>query len=624
MYEEYYGFKKLPFSITPDPEFVFMSSSHHEALAQMMYGIQERKCLMVVTGEVGVGKTTMIYTLLSQVEADAKIAILFDTHVDSLSLYRYMFADYSIEEKPADRAETVLFLRKFLEDRLNQNKKTILIIDESHNMSEEIFNEVVFLTNLETRTSKLMQIILVGQPELKHILNSHKFRQLKQRINLRTEIRPLTYKDTKAYILHRLTQAGTDRPKIFSETAIDLIYRYSKGLPRLINTICDNALLIGLSRKKKIIEEDIIRETFEDLMEIPVEEPDEISVETTEEPLPTPAPAMETGAAAPIEMEPVGPPSAEQAAVPEDGERQEVRIVRRIVQLPDGRQVEQKVRKIRKIKKHKPSARLALPPVVDLPEKIEIVRITHKANKEMIPALLGDDPGAVRQFHVFWNKLQSMAQQQKARVFGVTSSLPQEGKTVTSVNLSATIAQEPGVRVLLIDADLRKPKIHEILGIEKKFGLAHVLQGKCSFNQAFYRYELKNLFVMPAGEEPMDPIALLISPKMESVLEQARGMFHYVIIDSPPVIPIPDTVELASMVDGVILAVKARVTPREVIARTLDDLYQKPVLGVVLNDIDGRLAMAKGDKYGYGYGYGYGRYGKPTRPRSVVASTDSQ
>jgi general secretion pathway protein A len=121
-----------------------MSSSHHEALAQMLYGIQERKCLMVVTGEVGVGKTTMIYTLLSQVEEDAKISILFDTHVDSISLYRYMFADYGIEEKPADRAETALVLRKYLEKRLDEGKKTIVILDEAHNLTEEIFNEVVF------------------------------------------------------------------------------------------------------------------------------------------------------------------------------------------------------------------------------------------------------------------------------------------------------------------------------------------------------------------------------------------------------------------------------------------------------------------------------------------------
>ncbi|NLH47861.1 MAG: polysaccharide biosynthesis tyrosine autokinase [Myxococcales bacterium] len=635
MYTEYYGLKKLPFSITPDPEFVFMSSSHHEALAQMLYGIQERKSLMVVTGEVGVGKTTMIYTLLSQLDPETKVAILFDTHVDSMSLYRYLFADFGIEEKGGERAENVLILRKYLEKRLDNGKKTILIIDEGHNMSEEIFNEIVFLTNLETRTNKLLQIILVGQPELKFVLNSHKFRQLKQRINLRTEIKPLTYKDAKAYILHRLSQAGAQNPEIFTEGAIDLVYRHSKGIPRLINTICDNALLLGMARKQKQVAEEFIQETIEDLMQLNAdEEPEEQAPKGMASVAPVtlnqPAASAAASAAPRGAVAETTEIDGEDAAAP--SEREEVRVVRRIVQLPDGRQVEQKVRKVRKIRtRPRAGKRPPLPAVVDLPEKVGILRISHKTSKEMIPAIIGDDPAAVRQYHVLWNKLISSEENAKRRVFLVTSSVPQEGKTVTSINFAATIAQEPTVRVLLIDADLRAPKVNEVLGIDgAKNGLATVLQGKCDFSEAFYNFELPRLFVMPAGEVPQDPFTYLISPKMSALLERARGLFHYVVIDSPPVIPIPDTVQLADMVDGVILAVKARVTPREVVSRTLDDLYQKPIIGLVLNDIEGRLAQARGGRYGgYGYGYGYGkygygygRYGKPSHPESIVEKAE--
>jgi len=239
-----------------------------------------------------------------------------------------------------------------------------------------------------------------------------------------------------------------------------------------------------------------------------------------------------------------------------------------------------------------------------------------------MPAVMGQDPGAVRQYHVLWNKLSNDPEQASRRVILVTSSVPQEGKTITSINLAATIAQEPGVRVLLIDGDLHAPKVHQVLGIEEsKPGLSEILQGDIPFTESFYNYELPHLFVMPAGDVPQDPLTYLISPKMSSVLDQAKGMFHYVIVDSPPIIPIPDTVQLADMVDGVLVAVKARVTPREVVARALDDLYQKPLMGIVLNDIEGRLSMAKGNAYGYGYGYGkygYG-YGKPTVPRSVVS-----
>jgi len=618
LYTEFYGLKKLPFSITPDPEFVYMSTSHHEALAQMLYGIQERKSLMVVTGEVGVGKTTMIYTLLSQTDPQAKIAILFDTNVDSTSIYRYIFSDFGVMEKGADRAENVLILRRYLEQRLTAGKKSILIIDESHNMSEEIFNEVVFLTNLETRTNKLLQIILVGQPELKLVLNSQKFRQLKQRINLRTEIKPLNNKETRAYIYHRLTQAEAENPNLFADDALDLIYRYSRGIPRLINTICDNALLLGMARKRKIIGEDFIRETYEDMMQL-AEEPavrevlDEEGVVTNAARAVPPAVAddptavhlIRTAAAASGEGFVSG--AAKQAG----DSREEVQLVQRVVQLPDGRRVTQKVRKIRKIRRRpRAGKRPILPTVVDLPDRVGIIRLTHKAKKEMMPALVGSDAGAVRQYHMLWNKLLSNEKSARARVLLVTSSLPQEGKTITSVNLAATIAQEPGVRVLLIDADLRSPKVHQVMGIDDdRFGLANVLQEECSFQEAFYNYELPRLFVMPAGEIPQDPLSYLISTKMTSFLQQVKGMFHYLIIDSPPVVPIPDTVQLADNVDGVLLAVKARVTPREVVARALDDLYQKPLLGVVLNDIDGRLALARGSRYGYGYGYGYGRYG---------------
>jgi general secretion pathway protein A len=629
VYTDFYGLTKLPFSISPDPEFLFMSDSHREALAQMLYGIQERKSLIVVTGEVGVGKTTMIYTLLSHIEEQAKVAILFDTHVDPTSLYRYLFSDFGIEEKGGERAENVLILRKFLETRGAEGHRTILIIDEGHNMSPDIFNEIVFLTNLETPKGKLLQIILVGQPELKAVLDSHKFRQLKQRVNLRCEIQALTYKDTRAYIHHRLQQSGSENPEaIFTDGAIDLLYRYSKGIPRLINTISDNALLLGMARKQNTIEEDFIRETFEDLMHL-TETDDRPEPAADEAPV---GPGRVTAAMA-QEFDDEGKPLArpkkprtdiEEPDFDDDNSREEVRVVRRVVQLPDGRQVEQKVRKVRRIRRRPRSGnRPNLPAVIDLPDRVGILRVTHKAQKEMMPAILGDDPGAVRQYHVMWNKLINDAETAKARVILVTSSVPREGKTITSVNLAATIAQEPGVRVLLIDGDLHSPKVHEVLGIDpEKPGLTALLQQKIPFNEAFYNYELPRMFVMPAGEIPQDPFSFLLSPKMSAVLDQAQGMFHYVILDSPPVIPIPDTVQLADMVDGVLMAVKARDTPREVVQRALDDLFRKPILGMVLNDIDGRLAVAKGGRYGYGYGYGKYGYGygaaKPTQPRSVV------
>ncbi|MBZ0271410.1 AAA family ATPase, partial [bacterium] len=269
MYAEYFGLKKLPFSITPDPNFVYMSSSHRMAMAQLLYGVQERKPLMVVTGEVGSGKTTMIFTLLSQIDKDAAVSIVFDTQVDPHSLYRYMFADFKISERPADRAEATIILREHLNERMRRNLRTILILDEAHNLSHEILNEVVFLTNMETRQSKLLQIILVGQPELNGILGTQEFRQLRQRISLRTEIKALSYEDTRNYIVHRLREAGSPRPEAtFSDEALAQVFRTTIGLPRLINTLCDNAMLTTCARQLKTVEADVIKETARD-MEIP-------------------------------------------------------------------------------------------------------------------------------------------------------------------------------------------------------------------------------------------------------------------------------------------------------------------------------------------------------------------
>ncbi|MCB9477784.1 MAG: polysaccharide biosynthesis tyrosine autokinase [Deltaproteobacteria bacterium] len=633
MYNEFFGFKKLPFSITPDPNFVYMSSSHREALAQMMYGVQERKCLMVVSGEVGVGKTTMIFTLLSHLEKDAETCIIFDTHVDSKSLYRYIFADFKIKEKPEDRADATIILREHLTQRLQEGKQTLLILDEAHALSDEILMEVVFLTNMETMQNKLLQIILVGQTEINQVLTSHKFRQLRQRINLRTEIRPLTFDDTRHYIYHRVREAGREDPEnLFTEESIALIYRFSKGLPRMINTICDNSLLVAYARKIRHVTPELVKETYADLMEI-------------EQRAEGPGPEAAQAAAA-DESSFEAPPMptvdsegnqvlSEEVVNQTQTDDEQVRIVRRVVRTPDGREVVKKVRQIRRVKRKlddlanealsagstaaaaSKSGRISsLPTLIPLPEDLPEVGITPNASEELLVAMRHDNPAAVRQYHLLWNRIEAINQNEECRAFIVSSSLPKEGKTITSINLAATIAQAPEMRVLLIDADLHMPRVHEYLGLPMpETGLANILEGKAELKECLMRYELPRLYYLPSGQVEGMPTELLVGKAMEKLLDEVKGYFHFIVVDSPPIVPIADTVGLAAMVDGTVLVCRARQTSSKVLMQAAEDLNDRRIVGIVLNALDFRLAGGYRHgygkygygKYGYGYGYGYGR-----------------
>lgn len=635
MYNEYFGFKKLPFSITPDPNFVFMSASHREALAQMMYGLQERKSLMVITGEVGCGKTTMIFTLLSHLDDEAKVSIIFDTHVDPKSLYRYIFADFGIPDKPGDRADATIALRQFLTERLDRGEKTLLILDEAHNLSKDIFNEVVFLTNLETMQSKLLQIVLVGQPELNNVLNSHEFRQLRQRVNLRTEIMPLDLDNTRAYVYHRLREAGRPDPEtLFDEETISHVFLFSKGVPRMINTLCDNSLLMAFARQQSRIEPALIKKTFKDLMEIP------------ESARPEPSRGAESADGADVFTPPPTPSFdaegnrvlSEDTVEETQSETEHIRIVRRVVRTPDGREIVKKIRQVRKIRppsaEGEPAAaaakppgpagehtrrRAKRPPLLPLPEGISTLHITPSAEGDLLPAFRHDNASAVRQFHLLWDRIDNQAEQKDIRSFIVTSAVPREGKSVVSINLAATIAQAPEVRVLLVDADLHQPRTHDYLGIQApQVGLANVLQGQAALTDALINYELERLYYLAAGQVEGMPTELLVGKSMEAMLDEAKRYFHFIVFDSPPVIPIADTVGFAGLTDGVVLVAKSRETSRKIIMQAMDDLSEKNILGLVLNGLDYRISGGR-FKYGYGYGgYGYGGYGYGAKPRPTT------
>jgi general secretion pathway protein A len=268
MYTQFYGFAEKPFNVTPDPKFLYLTASHREALAAMLYGVTERRGYIAITGEVGTGKTTLIYTLLNQLSDKVQAVCVFHTAVTFDQLLRTILFELNLPGN-GDKDELLRVFKTYLREQLAHDKIIALIIDEAQNLPSEVLEEIRLLSNLETEKEKLLQIVFVGQPEFERKLDSEHLRQLKQRIVIRRTIPPLIEKEITEYIEHRLKLVGSASAEVFTAEALSLICTYSQGMPRTINTICDNAFLIGYGMGKKKIDRQIILELLRD-MAIPV------------------------------------------------------------------------------------------------------------------------------------------------------------------------------------------------------------------------------------------------------------------------------------------------------------------------------------------------------------------
>jgi general secretion pathway protein A len=267
LYKEHFGLAQGPFDITADPEFLYLSRSHREGLAQLSYGIKGRRGFVVLTGEVGTGKTTLIHALLAELEGNTDTALIFSQISDPLDLLRYTCDEFGLKTPPdarTDLYEHLSLLNGFLLEKYRSGGNCALIIDEAQNLSAEVLESVRLLSNFETSKDKLLQILLVGQPELSVRLNSQELRQLKQRVTLRHHLRPLTLRECQEYIANRLRVAGGAHD-VFEPKAVELVYAYSGGIPRIINVICDNALLTTYNLAKKQVDRSIVRQVAEDL-----------------------------------------------------------------------------------------------------------------------------------------------------------------------------------------------------------------------------------------------------------------------------------------------------------------------------------------------------------------------
>lgn len=259
MYKEFYRLRANPFNVNPDPRYLFLTRHTEEALACLTYGIQSRKGFVLLTGEVGTGKTTLINKLLEWLRVQqVATAFIFNSRLNVPQFLDYMMADFGIPCDSRAKSQVLLRLYNWLLDRYRAGETAVLIVDEAQNLSDEVLEEIRMLTNLETFTEKLLQIVLVGQPELEQKLKQPQLRQLRQRLTLRAKTHAFTLEETRAYVQQRLRIAGSDGQQIFEPDAVAAVHRYSAGIPRLINLVCEHCLVSAFVDQQRTIGEGVV------------------------------------------------------------------------------------------------------------------------------------------------------------------------------------------------------------------------------------------------------------------------------------------------------------------------------------------------------------------------------
>lgn len=265
MYREYFGFEQKPFELVPNPRFLYRSQAHQKAINYLQYGIKEGAGFILFTGEIGSGKTTILRDLIHNVDPQTVVSMVFNTRVDADQLVAMINEDFGLEVEGKDKRALLRDLNDFLIDQNGRGHQPIIIIDEAQNLCAEALEEIRLLSNLETDSFKLVQIVLVGQPELKDLIANPSLRQLRQRIGVNCHLEPLSREETEDYVYHRLNVAGNRSAVTFQDGTFDVIFKYSHGIPRLINVFCDFLLLAAFAEETRDLSREMVEEVIGDV-----------------------------------------------------------------------------------------------------------------------------------------------------------------------------------------------------------------------------------------------------------------------------------------------------------------------------------------------------------------------
>ncbi|MBI3899546.1 MAG: AAA family ATPase [Gammaproteobacteria bacterium] len=269
MYLEYFQLRDFPFRLTPDTEFMYMSEAHSRAKSYMDYTIRNRDGFVVITGEIGSGKTTLIQKLLSETQDDVMVAKIFQTQLDEVEFLQAVLVEFGMNPFHAKKVELIDMLNTFLIDQYHQQKQMVLVVDDAHNLSPKVLEEIRMLSGLETQKERLLHVILVGQPPLNDLLDAPELEQLLQRVRLRYHIKALSEDEMRAYITHRLKVAGMGDKHFFAADTFPIIHKYTGGLPRLINTLCDTALICAYADSHERVTVGVLNGAIEELNWLP-------------------------------------------------------------------------------------------------------------------------------------------------------------------------------------------------------------------------------------------------------------------------------------------------------------------------------------------------------------------
>jgi general secretion pathway protein A len=265
VYLDYYGLSEPPFDITPNPRFLFYSAKHREAYNHLLYGIRERKGFIQLTGEVGAGKTTLCRAMLEQLDPRYATALILNPVMSPQEMMKAIALEFGLPVNGLDRLEILSVINQFLLQQVEAGKETVLIIDEAQDLTDELLEQIRLLSNLETDNRKLLQIVLMGQPELRDRLNNPRLRQLRQRITVRYHLLPLSRHEVNQYVQHRLHLCGGNGIPSFTRAALWRVYHYTQGIPRLVNALCDKALMAGFVQQRGSIDFRLINRAIREL-----------------------------------------------------------------------------------------------------------------------------------------------------------------------------------------------------------------------------------------------------------------------------------------------------------------------------------------------------------------------